>query len=143
MLMKPMGTVIVASPARSTFLPRHVALALALSVMCAGLMLGCLTTAGSAFGTAEHELLLILRFMAVVKLAMALAAALLLDWRLGYSASPGLAGAYLLALGLMAAAPGLIWAMAYLVPAAVAFHGGILLALFAGLHDGQLRRPGA
>ena len=88
----------------------------------------------------DNELTVLLRFMALTKLAMVLGCAVLVDWRLRYPASGGLVIAYLIALSLMAVVPGLIWAKVYLVPAALAFHVGILLILVAGLQDEQLRR---
>ena len=78
--------------------------------------------------------------MALIKLALVLGFALLIDWRLRDPASGGLVIAYLMALGFMATVPGLIWAEVYLMPAALTFHVGMLLILVVGLKDGRLRR---
>jgi hypothetical protein len=92
---------------------------------------------------------MLLRFMAAVKAVMALAALAAAGWRLGYPASPRLAIAYLGSVGLMGAAPGLIWQIADVAIGAALFHAGLLLlvvALFAdrgevsALAQGTLRR---
>jgi hypothetical protein len=100
----------------------------------------------------DGELSMLLRFMAVVKATMALAALAATFWRLGYPASPMLATAYVGAMVLMCAAPGLIWQLAHVAIGAALFHAGLLLlvvALFAdrgqvsaltGATIGRLRR---
>ncbi len=81
------------------------------------------------------ELTQLLRFMAVVKLGMALGASGLAWWRLGNPLSAGLALSYLAACALMAAAPGLIWSMGHVVLGAVLFHAGFALLLLLGWAD--------
>ena len=86
--------------------------------------------------SADAELARLLRFMAVLKAAMALAALWLVDWRLRFAASPRLAMAYIAALALMAAGPGLIWSLTHLIAGAILFHAGLLLLLALGWADG-------
>lgn len=139
MLMKPIESVAPTAPSRSFFAGIGRALALASLAGFAGFALGYAASA-AASTSADPELTVLLRFMALTKLAMALGAAVLVDWRLRYPASSGVAAAYLIAICVMAAVPGLIWSMAYMIPAAAAFHGAMLLALLTALQDGKLRR---
>jgi hypothetical protein len=85
--------------------------------------------AGARPGGLDHGLVPLLRMMAALKLATAAGAAWLLDWRLRAATPLRLAAGYATATCLMAMAPGLIWALAPLVPAAVAFHAGLILFL--------------
>ncbi len=92
-----------------------------------------LTAAGPA--AAEPRLLALLRFMAALKAAGALAALVLVDWRLRMRASPALALGYVAAVALMAAAPAPIWRMSHVMAAGVSFHAGLLLLLCLGYAD--------
>lgn len=82
----------------------------------------------------DPELILLLRFMAVVKAALALAALGVSLWRLGHPASPVPALGYSFAPALMCAAPIVIWQMAHVAAGAALFQAGfamLLLALYA------------
>ncbi len=85
-------------------------------------------------GAGEFEALI--RFMAIVKAAMALGAVALIYWRLSFPASPRMTLAYIAAAVLMAAAPGVIWHMAAIGKGAALFHGGLVLFLILALADG-------
>lgn len=87
---------------------------------------------------ADAELAMLLRFMAAVKAALALAALAAAIWRLGHPASRPLAAAYALAPAPMAAGAVVIWQLAYVAGGAALFHGGLivlLLALYADRGD--------
>jgi hypothetical protein len=84
----------------------------------------------------ETEFTTLLRFMALMKAAMALGAAVLICWRLKYPASRRLAVAYIIAAVLMAAAPGLIWHMTAIWKGAALFHAGLVLFLILAWADG-------
>jgi uncharacterized membrane protein (DUF485 family) len=126
-------------PVQVPFVTRWLALAPAVVLGLAGFALGYAASAPETAAT-DNQLTVLLRFMALTKLAMAFGFALLIDWRLRDPASGGLVVAYFMALSVMAIVPGLIWAEVYLMPAALTFHIGMLLTLVAGLQDGQLRR---
>ena len=85
---------------------------------------------------ADADLARLLRFMAVIKAGMAVMASWLVDWRLRFAAPPRLATAYIAALALMVAGPGLIWSMTHIIVGAVLFHAGLLLLLALGWADG-------
>jgi hypothetical protein len=102
--------------------------------------------AGFAFAGAaapgEPELALLIRFMAVIKAAMALGAVALVAWRLTLPATPRLAFAGIAACALMAAGPGLIWGMQHVIAGAVLFHAGFALLLVLAWRDrGVLTQP--
>ncbi len=73
----------------------------------------------------EPELALLLRFMAIVKAAMAIAAAVAIAWRLNGPVRPAAALAYVAALSSMAAGAGLIWRLEHVAAGAVMVHGGL------------------
>ncbi len=77
----------------------------------------------------EPTLLVLIRFMAVAKLAMAVGAFALVHWRARRIVPPGLALAYAVATCLMLASPGLIWSLAHIGLGALAFHAGLILFL--------------
>ena len=79
----------------------------------------------------EPALIMLLRFMAVLKALCAVGAVALAAWRLRRPTPGTLAFGYLAAVALMAASPLLIWDIADLVAGAMLFHAGLLL--FAGL----------
>ena len=106
-------------------------LALAGAVAVAG-VLGFL---GGGDGGAGSELLLLMRFMAGVKAAMALGAVALVWWRMGAPVGRGTAAAYVVAAAVMAAGPGLIWDMQHVALGAIAVHGGLSALLVAGWMD--------
>jgi hypothetical protein len=83
----------------------------------------------------DPELAMLLRFMAGVKAAIALAVLGITAWRLGHPATPAVALLYLAAVSLMCAAPGMIWQLAYVGVGAGLFHAGLLLLLGALVAD--------
>jgi len=78
---------------------------------------------------ADPELLVLLRFMTVVKAAMALVAAALVAWRLGWPVRPATAAGYVVATSSMAAGVGLIWQLGHIGAGAVLVHGGLVALL--------------
>ena len=124
--------------------PRHplsavqyrVALAAAVALSAAIGIVACFdATSAGAVRVAGPELTSVLRFMAVVKAAMALGAGSLAWWRLGCPVGPGVALPCIAACALMAAAPGLIWSMEHVVLGAALFHAGLLLILILSWAD--------
>lgn len=103
--------------------------------LCAGRAMG-----GDA-AAFEDKLLLLLRFMAVMKLVGVLAAAGLTHWRLTSPIAWGRAAGYLGALGTMAAATGLIWSLGAIAIGAVMFHVGLLVFLALAWKDDGVRLP--
>ena len=85
--------------------------------------------------TMEPTLVLLLRFMAVLKLGLACGALGLAVWRLGYPASGRLVQGYGIATGLMAIGPGLIWFLGTVALGAVLFHAGLLAFLVLAFRD--------
>ncbi len=106
-------------------------LALAGAVVVAG-VLGFL---GGDGGGAGSDLLVLMRFMAGVKAAMALGAVALVWWRMGAPVGRGTAAAYVMAAAVMAVGPGLIWDMRHIALGAVAVHGGLSALLVMGWLD--------
>jgi hypothetical protein len=98
----------------------------------AGVLLGL----QSAPPRMDAELVPLLRFMAVLKAAMAIGAAALVQWRLRGHARVPLKLALLGSTALMMSAPGLIWSLNHLVAGAVVFHTGLLVFLVAAARDG-------
>lgn len=84
---------------------------------------------------AGSELVMLLRFMAAIKAAMALGAIVLIGWRLGFAAPVTLALAYAVAAMAMAAAPVLIWQLAHVAIGAMLFHSGLIVLLGAAWID--------
>lgn len=110
------------------------------------ILAGALATAafaGAAVGHAhaadtsgfEGPLVLLLRFMAICKAAGVLGAAALVAWRLGRPLASAAFAGYVAALGLMAAAPGLIWSLGLIAPGALVFHVGLLGFLVLAARD--------
>jgi hypothetical protein len=96
---------------------------------------GALGFMGGGDGGAGSDLLVLLRFMAGVKAAMALGAVALVAWRMGAPVGVGTAAAYVAASALMAAGPGLIWDMQHVALGAMAVHGGLSALLVVGWMD--------
>lgn len=82
-----------------------------------------------AVAGAGADLARLLRFMAVIKAAMALGALAAIWWRLGLAASSVRLSVYLATAAAMGAGPGLIWAMAHVAWGALLLHGGLFAAL--------------
>jgi hypothetical protein len=108
---------------------------LLLAVAGAGAASAVFAAAGSAL-PADADLVLLVRFMAVVKAMMALAAAGLVWWRLGSGIGTGLAAGYIAAVTLMATSPGVVWSMTSPILASALFHSGLLFALALAARDG-------
>jgi hypothetical protein len=72
----------------------------------------------------------LMRFMALIKAGMALAAASAVFWRLGVPARWPWLVAYGLSGVAMAAGPGLIWGMVHVGLGALLLHGGLLATIF-------------
>ncbi len=85
--------------------------------------------ASRAVADAGVELTRLLRFMAVIKGAMALAAVGALFWRLGSEVSLGRFVAYGACCTAMVAGPGLIWDMAHVGLGALLLHGGLIAVI--------------
>ena len=114
-----------AAPATSRSVSPRVALhAGLLAASTTGVLLGQ-SGAGDTSGF-EPNLLLLLRFMAALKFAGVVAAALLVHWRLTRPTPRRLALGYVAAIATMAVAPGLIWSLSHVAVAAVLFHAGLL-----------------
>ena len=109
-------------------------IATAILAVAAGLAIGHQPAAHGAAPT-DADLARLLRFMALIKAALAVLAVGLVYWRLRHPASPRLATAYVGALALMAAGPGLIWSMTHIIAGAVLFHAGLLGFLALGWTD--------
>jgi hypothetical protein len=88
----------------------------------------------------EPALALLLRFMALIKLATAVALAALAYWRLGRPASRTAALGFCAASMLMALAPGFIWSLGHIGLGAGLFHAGLALFLILCWRDHELMR---
>ncbi len=75
-------------------------------------------------GTIDPELVVLLRFMAVLKGAMALGAAALVAWRLRWPVRPATGFGYVVAVSSMAGGAGLIWQLGHVGAGALLVHGG-------------------
>ncbi len=119
--------------------PRVSTRALVLIVAVLGLTAGFLATGDDASMHARQaagpELTHLLQMMAGLKLALALGAAVLIDWRLRQPAGPMAAAGYLVALGLMSAGPGLVWGMAHVMLGAGLLHAGLLTLIVLSCKD--------
>jgi hypothetical protein len=91
--------------------------------------------AQSSLLAGDAELAMLLRFMAAVKAAIALAVLGVTAWRLGHPASAAVGLLYVAAVALMSAAPGVIWQLAHVGIGAGLFHAGLLLLLGALVAD--------
>ena len=80
-------------------------------------------------GAGDPDLMVLLRFMAVVKAGMAIGIAALVAWRMREPVRFAPASAYVAAVCSMAAGAGLIWQLGHVAAGAVLVHGG--LAAFA------------
>jgi len=82
-----------------------------------------------AVSHAGGDLTRLLRFMAVLKAGMAVAAGAAVFWRLGAAVTLPWLAAYAVAGGAMAAGPGVIWAMAHVGLGALLLHGGLFATI--------------
>jgi hypothetical protein len=111
---------------------------LLIAIVSAGLGFAAALALGSGPAAADPELMLLIRFMAVLKAGMALLGMALAAWRLRYPASTRMAAGYVVAVALMAGAPGLIWEMSHIVAGAVVFHAGLGIFLTCAWADREL-----
>lgn len=88
----------------------------------------------------DPSLATLIRFMALVKGAIAAGAAFLAAWRFGFAVGPPMATGYMTAVALMALAPGMIWFQSSLMIASAFFHSGLLLGLALAAGDGMAKR---
>ena len=123
-------------PVRERVLPTR---AFMLLFVVAALVAGFVVTEGSlarsAVAVAGEELTRLLRGMALLKAGMALLAGGAVLWRLKTKVTPRWFALYAMALGAMAAGPGLIWDMAYVRAGAVLLHGGLLASVLLVWRD--------
>jgi hypothetical protein len=88
----------------------------------------------------ELALLQLMRGMAAIKAALALIALAAVWWRLGRPLSCRLAAAYIAGTCVLAAAPALIWQMAWVPATAFVFHVAEIGLLVVAWRDGAARR---
>ena len=86
----------------------------------------------------DPQLVVLLRFMAAVKLAAVVAASALALWRARAPVSSRAAVVAAAALASMALAPGLIWSLAHVGLAAGLFHAGLLTLLVMAWRDDRV-----
>jgi len=98
-------------------------------------LLGFAVGGGDGDGGGGSDLLVLMRFMAAVKAAMALGAVALVAWRMTAPMGRGTAAAYVGATAVMMVGPGLIWDMQHVAYGAMAVHGGLSLVLLVGWLD--------
>ena len=98
---------------------------------------GVLGFMGGDDGGAGSDLVLLMRFMAGVKAAMALGAVALVAWRMGAPMGRGTVAAYVSAAAVMAVGPGLIWNMQDVAYGAMAVHGGLSAIMLIAWRDRQ------
>ena len=96
---------------------------------------GVLGFMGGGDGGAGSDLVLLMRFMAGLKAAMALGVVALVAWRMGAPVGRGTGVAYVLAAAAMAAGPGLIWNMQDVAYGAMAVHGGLSAIMLIAWRD--------
>lgn len=93
----------------------------------AGAVLGAAALAlTTQAGPHDPELAALLRFMAIVKAAMALGAAALVGWRFGSPVRPAAGLGYIAGAASMAAGAGLIWQLGHIGAGALLVHGGLV-----------------
>ena len=113
-------------------------------VLVAGLLVaiavGLIVSRGAVAYAGDAELALLLRFMGVIKLLTAAAAANLLMWRLKSPLSPRLCRVAIGACWCLAMGATLITSLAYLMPAIILFHVGLLSLIVVALLEGRPAR---
>jgi hypothetical protein len=113
------------------------------SALRALLIVGCALSIGAAAWISEPAgylqtdpaLARLLRGMALIKGAAVLGAVFAVHWRFGWRVSKPLSTTYLLGSWTLAATTMLIWQLAWIVLAAVAFHTALLAILLAAWRD--------
>ncbi len=121
------------APARGTLFTPTILRAGMLTLVIAAFVAGFLVTGAEptnlAIGRDGADLTRVLRFMAAMKGALALAGAAAVLWRLGTAISLPWFAAYAITCAAMAAGPGLIWGMAHVALGAVVLHGGLFATM--------------
>ncbi len=87
----------------------------------------------------EPQLVVLVRFMALIKLGVAIGAAALVAWRLGRAPNPRLAAGYTAGTMLMAAGPALMWHMHHIILGSVLFYAGLVLIAILARGEGASR----
>lgn len=101
----------------------------------AGIAVGQLSARSADARGMEQSLIALLRFMAVLKAAAAVATLALTHWRLMRPAGSGLALSYGASVALAAASPGLIWSLSNVALGAALFHVGLIVFLITAWRD--------
>jgi hypothetical protein len=126
-------TVLFLPVQRASRMPLTAGQSLVLVALLAGAATGFLATSATATAHAVTvsgaDFARLLRAMALIKCAMALAAAAGILWRLSTPASLPWLGAYVVGCFAMAAGPGLIWGMVHVGAGALLLHAGLLASL--------------
>jgi hypothetical protein len=89
-----------------------------------------------AYARADPDLARLLRAMALIKGAIAIAAVAAVFWRAGWEVSKPVAASYLLGCWVLAGSAALIWQLAYIASAAIAFHAAALALLLVAWREG-------
>jgi hypothetical protein len=123
---------ISAAPRAAAFSPA-MARGLLLMVVAAAVAASAIAAAAPASSAAAAhagvDLTRLLRFMALLKAAIAVTAAAAVFWRLGAAITLPWFAAYAAACGAMAAGPGVIWAIVHVGLGAVLLHGGLFAVI--------------
>ena len=110
-----------------------------LAIIAAAFIAGFLATGTAATNLAiSHDgaaLTRLMRFMALIKGVMAVAACAAVLWRLGTAISTPWFAAYAVTCVSMAAGPGLIWSMAHVGLGALLLHGGLFATIILVWRD--------
>lgn len=137
-ILSPLSSVRLLQPAALRS-PRR-ALLLRLALM-AGLVLSmaiaAVVSVPLASSAVEPELILLLRGMALIKAAIALAALALSLWRLGRPVSGRVALGYFSGVWSLAGATVLIWQLSFIPAAAIIFHAGMFGLLALAWREGR------
>jgi len=126
------STVPVTAPRAAVFSPamaRGILLLVIAAAAAAGAIDAAAPASSVAVAHAGADLTRLLRFMAVLKAAIAVTAAAVVFWRLGAAITLPWFAAYAAACAAMAAGPGVIWAMVHVGLGAVLLHGGLLAVI--------------
>ncbi len=130
-------------------IPRFTLPMLTLLALMLGFAGGQWTATADAQADMEQALVLLLRFMALIKLATVVALAAFAQWQLAKPASRPVVFGFRAACMLMALAPGFIWHLSFMAAGAGLFHAGLIVfvvlcwrdhAMQDGLQDSPRRR---
>jgi hypothetical protein len=103
---------------------------------CALVALGANALGDPAFLlTADPDLAILLRGMALIKAALVAAGLAILWWRFRWPVSTGVAAGYLMGACLVTGATMMIWQLTYIAASAAAFHIGELTLLVLAWRD--------